>query len=1062
MTQKLAVLFPLACVLNLACASSLLAQLTVSTIRGSVRDPSGAVVAGANITITNLGTNIARTTSANENGDYEIPELQRGSYRLTASAPGFKNFVADNIILETNQIRRIDIAFELGAVDAEVVVKADAAVISTESAKIQASFTSKRFDDAPWVGDGRNPQIVMTTLPLVQSVSGLYSIQIAGQPNVQVQTAIDGVPGEGSSLQASNVHVMEEVQVVMGNNSAEYARPASVIMTTKSGTNQFHGRAVYWHQNSALSARNFFETTKPKNLFHTMNGEISGPVLRDRTFFFFSWSGQRWPSSTFYRRDVPTEQMRRGDFSQLLSLPQPITIRDPLSNTPFPNNVIPSSRINSTIQRVFDKYLHAPNLGGPDALANNYGFLFPYPTDLYTWNSYDIRVDQKIAQNNTVYFKWLNSKPLYVLNGPFPELTWTRIRKSVTTVVEDTHVFSPLLVNSFRFGLYRPDVIDGDEVDGFTPWRGDAVVSELGIQGVNPKGLSAMGFARMDISGYQNLRINPGGYIQKDKSWDVSESLTWSRQSHVLKLGMEFRPQSRFNGAVPEGTYGFFNFNGSLTGYGAADFILGLPFSSQRLDPRVNRTQIDSELGIYAQDTFKVSSRVTLELGLRWDRFGQTDYEDGLIYNWDRQLGNVIVPAEAMPEVSPLYPTNTIKIVAGDAQQHPSLSNFAPRVGVAYRPFGNNFVIRGGYGVYTESLGRFVRAEGGGPFEISEMFFNAIRDGQPLFAMPNPFPAGSGQIPSQSVNGFDPDTKNGRIHQFNLTVERQFRDIGVRVSYLGSRSRGLNYTLNLNKPEPSLIPFAQARRPFPQLVNTNYARTDADANFNAHTGQGQRQVGQVMFDAHWTWASNYAKTFNLENPYAPLFWNRDPNTVRHRVVLNALWYLPFGHGKQFLSGVNNVVNHVVGGWQLYWLAYMESGQFFSPSFTGADPSNTNTVGGLPDRIANGNLPSSERTLNRWFDTTAFARPPAGRFGNSGANILEGPGLHMHDLTLGKTFPLTERWRFTMMAAAQNVFNQPNFNNPGSSLSAPNTYGVVTSTRGFAPARKIMIRLRLEF
>jgi hypothetical protein len=217
-----------------------------------------------------------------------------------------------------------------------------------------------------------------------------------------------------------------------------------------------------------------------------------------------------------------------------------------------------------------------------------------------------------------------------------------------------------------------------------------------------------------------------------------------------------------------------------------------------------------------------------------------------------------------------------------------------------------------------------------------------------------------------------------------------------------------------------------------------------------------------MFDAHWTWASNYSKTLNLENPYAPLFWNRDPATVRHRVVLNALWYLPFGNGKQFLSGVNNVVNHVVGGWQLYWIAYMESGQFFSPSFAAADPSNTNTVGGLPDRIANGNLPSSERTLSRWFDTTAFARPPAGRFGNSGANILEGPGLHMHDLTLGKTFPITERWRFTMMAAAQNVFNQPNFNNPGSNLSAPNTYGVVTATRAFAPARQIMIRLRLEF
>jgi hypothetical protein len=1062
MTQKLAVLFLLACAFNLANASILFAQLTVSTIRGSATDPSGAVIANAQITITNLGTNISRSTVANDKGDYELPDLPRGTYRLTASTPGFKNFVADNIILETNQIRRIDIAFELGAVDSQVTVRADAAVISTESAKIQASFTSQRFDDAPWVGDGRNPQVVMTTLPLVQSTSGIYSIQIAGQPNNQVQTAIDGVPGEGSSLQASNVHVMQEVQVVMGNNSAEYSRAASVVMTTKSGTNQLHGRAVYWHQNSALSARNFFETTKPKNMFHTMNAEASGPVLRDRTFFFVSWSGQRWPSSTFYRRDVPTEKMRRGDFSQLLSLARPVTVRDPLTNTPFPNNVIPASRINPTTQKVFDKYLPAPNLGGPDDLASNYGFLFPYPVDLYAWNSYDFRVDHKISGKNTLYGKWLNSKPLYVLNGPFPEMAWTRIRKSVTTVVEDTHVFSPTLVNSFRFGLYRPDVIDGDEVDGFTPLRGDAVVKDLGTQGVNPKGLSAMGFPRLDIAGYTTLRINPGGYIQKDKSWDIADSVTWARGRHVLKLGMEFRPQSRFNGAVPEGTYGIFNFNGSLTGYGAADFLLGLPFSSQRVDPLINRMQLDSELGIYFQDTFKINSRITMELGLRWDRFGETDYEDGMIYNWNRRTGEVVVETKALSGISPLYPTGQIKVVGGDAHQHPSERNFAPRIGVAYRPFGENFVIRGGYGIYTETIGRFARAEGGGPFQISETFFNAIQGGQPLFAMPNPFPAGSGQIPSQSVSGFDPDTKNGRIHQFNFTIERQFRDIGLRLSYLGSRSRGLNYTTNINKPEPSLTPFAQTRRPFPQLVGASYAFNDGAANFNALTLQAQRKVGQVMFDAHWTWASNYSNIFNLENPYAPRFWNRDPNTVRHRVVLNAIWNLPFGQGKRFLPSIHSALNHVVGGWQLYWIAYMETGQFFSPAFSGSDPSNTNTSGGLPDRISNGNLPSSQRTLERWFDTTAFARPPAGRFGNSGVNILEGPGLHMHDLTLGKTFLITERWKFTLMAAAQNVFNQANFNNPGSNLSTPGTYGIINSTRVFAPARQIMIRLRLEF
>lgn len=224
-------------------AAAIQAQVTFSTIRGSVADPSGAAVANVNITLTNLGTNVARSVVSNENGDYEIPDVPRGSYKLTAVSPGFKTFVAENIILESNQTRRINVPLELGAVGSEVMVRADAAVISTDSAKIQASFTSQRFEDAPWVGDGRNPQTVMTTLPLVQSTSGIYGVQIAGQPSSQVQTAIDGVSGDGSSLQASNVHVMQEVQVVMGNNSAEYSRAASVVMNTKAGTNDFHGRA---------------------------------------------------------------------------------------------------------------------------------------------------------------------------------------------------------------------------------------------------------------------------------------------------------------------------------------------------------------------------------------------------------------------------------------------------------------------------------------------------------------------------------------------------------------------------------------------------------------------------------------------------------------------------------------------------------------------------------------------------------------------------------------------------------------------------------------------------
>jgi Carboxypeptidase regulatory-like domain/TonB dependent receptor len=1037
------------------------AQLIVSTIRGSVVDAAGAVVSGAELKVVNLGTNIQRTVTTNDAGEFEVSDLASGSYRLTATHAGFKTFIADNIILENTQIRRIDVTLELGAVTSEVTVRADAALITTDSAKIQGTFTSKRFDDAPWVGDGRNPQTIMTTLPLVQATTGVYGIQLAGQPDRQVQTAIDGVPGDSSSLQASNVHVMQEVDIVTGSNSAEFSRPAYISMATKGGTNQFHGRAVYWHQNSALSDRNFFDATKPKNLFHTMDAEVSGPAIRNRTFFFFAWSGQRWPSSTYYLTSVPTAKMRDGDFSELAATAKPVIVKDPLTGAPFPNNVTPSSRLNATSLKLLQQYLPGPNLGS-GALANNFGFLFPYPTDLFRWDSYDYRVDHKLTEKNTIWARMLTSKPLYVLAGTYPAFTWTRVRDSLTFVVEDTHIFSPGVVNTARFGLYRPNIIDGGTVNGVAPIKGDQAIKSLGIEGVNPQNLSAMGFPRIDISGYSSLREQPGGVNPINKNWDYADSLTWAWGRHVLKFGGEFRYLTNYSALVPEGAYGYFTFNGNFSNYGFSDFLLGLPYSSLRLNPLTNRTQLDNETGIYAQDSFKVNNRLTLDFGVRWQRFGAANYDDGLVYNWDPATGNVLVPNSALSKISPLYPVQTIKVAAGPAIQSPSLHNFAPRIGVAYRPFGDKFVIRGGYGIFTETLGPYARAQGGGPFQLTETFFNTIQNGQALFSFPNAFPAGAGSVPSQSVSGFDPNTSNGQIHQFSATVERQLRDIGLRLSYLGSRSRNLNYTIEIDKPQPSLTPFAQSRRPYPQFVSTMLARNDGAANFNSMTLEAQRKVGQVVLDAHWSWSSNYNNMLNLENPYSTLFWGRDPNTVRHRVVLNAIWNIPLGKGHRVLGGAPAAVNQIVGGWQLYWIGYFETGQFFSPSFSGSDPSNTNTSGGLPNRICNGNLPPGQRTVTHWFNPACFVVPPAGQFGNSGADVLEGPGLQLNNLTIGKTFPIHERLRFTFMVAAQNALNHPNFSNPSSNISAPGSVGVISSVDGFAPARQIMLRGRIEF
>jgi len=1042
-------------------AMNLWAQLTVSTLRGTATDPAGAVVVNAHVVVVQLATNLTREINTNANGDFEILDLPRGEYRLTATAPGFKTFVAENILLESSQVRRIDVALELGAAGVEVTVHADAAVIATETGKIQETFEKQRFEEMPLIGDGRTPDAVLISLPMIQNAGGVYSIQMAGQPVSQIQMGQDGHTNDGSTNQINNYHDIQEVVAVAVNNSAEFSRVGYFDMTTKAGTNKLHVDLGYWHQNSSLGARDFFATVKPVAKAHTMVASVGGHIRKDKTFFYASWNEQLWPGGIFYTRNVPTNMMRAGDFSELLAGNKPTIVKDPLNNAPFPGNVIPTSRLNSVSLNVQNKYLPAPDQGGPHDQARNFGFLFPYPGDVRWWYYYTQRIDHKISDKNTIHGRVSEQWGDYIRYIDYPALIRTRNRPDAHIVVEDTQIFSPTLVNTARFGLYKETLNDGTTVNGFTPVKGDQVIKQLGITGVNPQGLSAMGFPIMSISGYSNIAIQAGGVTNDDRDWGAADTLTWARGKHVLKFGGEFKPQSSYSALVPDGSYGSFTFNGSLSGFSYADFLLGLPFQSSRLNPIVGRTKTDSELGLFVQDAFKVSKRLTLDLGLRWDHFGPSNYKDGLIYNWDPTTGNVIVPQSALSKISPLYPTSTIKVVAGNAQESPSLHNFDPRLGFAYR-LGEKTVFRGSYGIFTETLGRFARDLTNGPYQISESFFNAIQNGQPLFAFPNPFPSGAGTVASQSITGYSTDTDNGKIHQFNVSIERQIKDIGLRISYVGARDRGLNYNVNINKPVASLIPFTQSRRPYTQFVGATIGRNNGELNYNAFTVEGRRRAGQVTFDAHWTWTSNYLNYQGIEDPYAAMRWSHDQYSSKFRAVASAVWAMPFGHGKPILTNAPRAVDFALGGWQADWVVIAETGQFFSPSFSGVDTSNTNTVGGLPDRIANGNLPSGQRTLEHWFDASAFVVPSPGHYGNASPYSLVGPGLYVHNLTVSKNFKALERINTTFMVAAQNLLNHPTFASPAANISSTGTVGVVTSTKGYLGARTVELRLRVQF
>jgi Carboxypeptidase regulatory-like domain len=1072
------------CVMSLllGAASSVTAQTGLSVLRGTVNDQSGAVVPEADISVTELATNIkARTIRTDANGGFEIPDLKPGSYRLRAEKLGFKPFVADDLLLDSGQIRRVEIVLQVGGTTEAVTVKAGAEVITTDTGTISGGFDKSKFQSTPLVDVYPSPFAMFSTLPGIQGNG--WDLRVSGQGRTQYSQGFDGVDNDMSGEQSNNFNFFQEATIVTVNATADSSRLGRYNLVSKRGQNQWHFMGYYKHFNSSLNSRYFFETQKTPFIQHEWQGEASGPIIKDKTFFYFSWMQQRIPLGFFYRASVPTQKMRNGDFSEFIADDDPPLI-NPFTGDPFPGKKIPIGMINplSVSSKLQELYIPEPNLTGPNQFTSNYGWVHPFHYDYYQGDWPFLRIDHQLTANNQIFGRWHRRKTPYALVTNLPLLTWTRLRDHRQLVIGDTHVFSPSLINTFTFGRSTDFIEDGSEQAGVTPINANEVINQIGLQGVNPAGYQSAGFPTISFSGtgsVTGLSTTIGGLKNDDSILSFEDNVTWSKGRHVWKFGGQYHAYRTFSGIVPN--YGSFSFNGDFTGYAYADFLLGLPSSSSRVDPLVNRARKNKELGLFVMDTIKVTQNLTLDLGLRWDYYAIPMYEDGLIYNFDLQTGNVIVPQGALAQVSPLYP-KTINIVTGDPQPRPDRRNFRPRLSFAYRiGGGNDFVIRGGYGAFTERIDYFQRVLGGGPYQIGESYDNEIVGGEPLFAFPNPFPADVAGA-SQSVTALPFETRHGTIHQFNISIEREINQIGLRASYIGSRSRGLNYSLGINKPQPSTTEFTEDRRPYPQFVGVTEYRTDGEARYDSLQLEAKRRVGFATFQAHWTWSNNVNNFSNTENPYnVTSNWSKDGATRRHYIVITSTFDLPFGRGRKYLSTAPGAVDRLLGGWQLQTISYFGSGTFFTPGFSTFDVSNTNSRGGIPDRIGDGNLPRDQRSVERWFDVSAFKIPGCpdsepvctddervnvGRFGNAGVNILEGPGLNVHHLSLAKQFRLTERLSFNFSASISNLFNRPHFNNPGANISSEGV-GIITGTvPDYAPEkhahRAVIFKARFEF
>jgi hypothetical protein len=1033
------------------------------------------------VELTNVAMNVSKREVTNAAGEYEVPYVVPGTYQVTCTATGFEKFVAQDVGLVANEVRRLDVQMRVGAAATQITVTEGASVISTETAEISGGFTQDVYKDSPVSAGVWFPQAQMVMMPMVQSQQGSFALTITGLDPTQVGELLDGVETDGTVNLVQNMYATQNLEISNANAPAEFSRPVNFTMSGKSGGNAFHGSVDYEEDNSSLGARFALYPTKTPFKEHMGVGQLAGPLKRDRTFFYVNYTLIRLPSSSFYFQNVPDPLERQGNFSES-STP----VINPYTGTQFPGNIIniPLSSVATTMQSL---YIPLPNEGPGGIVANNYGYYWPHPVDIYKYDSWEPRVDHNFSAKHSLFGRYVDRITPYLLPGSFPNVgTWTRNRYHHSIVASDTYSFSSSLVNNFRWGYTLDHIHDGIPELGTTPVSGNVAVAAIGLQGVNPNGYKVEGFPDTFITGISPLYEQPGGINQNTSIISYGDSLSWAKGRHVAKFGGEVKNWHNPLSQYPDGTYGEFTYDGALTGNPYADFLLGLPHYSTRLNPLVNRNSHAYELGYYAEDTFKVNPKLTLNYGLRWEYFSWPTYNDGLVYNWDPTTGDVIVPQAAINKISPLYPTSIINVVAGQANPNPDKKLWRPRIGAAYR-LTDKTVIRGGYGMFTQNVGLYI--SGGppnsstlltapAPFSIAENYINQITAGVPEFAMPDPFPvslagAASSAFASQSVTGYPANATNGIIHEFSVSLEREIHNIGLSLSYVGNRARGYNYQIGqTDMPQPSLIPWTPSRNPWPQFIDTTFMNTNGQSKYDGLLIEAKKKLGHLTFDAHYTYANSMVNYYDLENPYNTDLWNHDSFTARQRMVFQFIYPLPFGKGERWGSAASGIENAVLGGWRVNWVSTFQTGQFFGPTYSGSDPSNTNTFGGQPDRICNGNLPKSQRTTSMWFNAACFTVPQPGRFGNAGEDILEGPGINVSNMTLAKEFPVKERVRIGFSAAFLDAFNHPTYAFPYNNISVPSQVGqLYYSLAGDAlggnvvetgRARQIILRLRIEF
>ncbi|MDX2266731.1 MAG: TonB-dependent receptor [Bryobacter sp.] len=1074
---------------TLTCASALFAQ---SRITGTVTDSTGAVVAGAKVVAIQTATGITTTSETNASGVYSLAPLAPGAYEITAEMSGFKKFSRTGVSLDTGMAATIDVRLELGQASETISVESSAPLLESESSSVGQLIENKFILNMP-IQTRRSASLVrlMGNVSFRSEDGGeaVPKFSMAGGRSQNQMWALDGGVTQNMALGVAQLSLnppneaLQEFKATSNNYSAELGRTGGgyIAMTTKSGTNEFHGSLYEWLRNDKLNARTFFAPTKAPLRYNIFGGSIGGPIRKNKTFFFYNFEGGRRRTGVTVTRTVPHAGEAQGDFSRRTDF----TILDPSTRVgtgaaqPFPGNRIPASRLDPIGAQIAAFY-PAANVASANVTRRAGANYFANGSDKLNQNYHTLRVDHELTTKDRIFGRLAYVTAPEEIAAVFPnaavdDRAGPRENRHNNILLSWQRSIKPTLINEFKY-MYgnRLHINRG-------AGTGSNLNGSLGINGVNPEV-----FARFNVNGYSPLGQGNHERIQDPiLTHQFNDNLIIIKGNHNIKTGFEFRYSGNiddFNGT----TGGLFGFNNRATNDALAELLLGWTTTAQLVDTDILHARTDY-YGAYIQDDWKVTSRLTLNLGVRWEmdtpRWEKNNRQSGFD-------GSAINPVSGRPGVITFAGINGVSRYAHGFDKN----NWGPRVGFAYRA-ATNFVVRGGYGIsYNGTYQGAVPNSFNQGFAINGSFSSPnggfapvfmLRDGMPPIARPELGP-GFGSVPvgrpvTNSPDFVQQNMVSGYAQQWNLTLQKSIGSIlleGAYIANVGHKLGGPNVNINqiplVNGRGPASQ--SQAARPFPHFNNVVQVSPPwGNSTYHSMNLKFEKRYARgLSFLGNYTWSkflddveSGSELGGAANNGYTHIEARRlnkglSGSDIRHRVTYSTLYDLPFGKGRQF-NIENSVLNAIAGGWTIGGILEARTGASWGVveqtnrlnTFSDAQRPNL-----IRDPIISGDRSRGEM-LAMFFDTSAFTQPGVGELGTAGKTSGSGPNFFGLDLSIQKEFRFTERVGLTFRTDIVNAPNIPVFGLPNLSRGA-GAFGTINSIQGGSTAREIQMSLRLAF